>query len=358
MVVPSECYIDIEDLNRDRMLEILEKYGFLIVNNVVIEDKCDDYVNSIWTWMEGLQNSNPKAEAPKIRRDDPNTWVSREKCFNRGLSSYNWPSNGYGIISFYGIAHADFVWRARCEQNIRKIYSTVWQTNELLVSFDGVCAMLPNSISQASSTSSWFHFDQSPKKNGLHCVQGFLNLQNTTESDGCFMVYPSSNQLHQQFFQDKGLFFDYDWYAFNQQNRGDEWFLSKGFQPLKIIASKGSMVLWDSRTAHCSSLPTSNNLRYAIYICMLPRAIATEEQIAEKKRIFQERLGTNHWPHQNEVQYDESLLLQEEEGDDQSSPAPRYEKSISVEGDIQEINEETLRLVGYTEEEIERIIQK
>jgi ectoine hydroxylase-related dioxygenase (phytanoyl-CoA dioxygenase family) len=321
-------------------MERLAMYGYVVVENIVSEAQADEYVSKLWTWVEGLQDKNT-GKTSGIQRNDPNTWVAREKAISEGLSSYNWPANPYGIISNYGVSHSQVAWDVRCNANIRRVFETIWKTDSLLVSFDGVCMMLPPCISHSATNQSWFHFDQSPKKEGFRCVQSFLNLQNTTELDGGLMVYPSSNRLHSQFFAEKNLSFDYDWYAFNHENKGDEWFAEKGIHPIKVTAPKGSLVLWDSRTVHCSSLPTSDQLRYAIYVCMQPKKDASEEQIAQKKEIFARRQGTNHWPYQNEIVFDETELLSFEE-EDVLKPL-RY---VSTERELN-ADEKILSLVGY-----------
>lgn len=322
-------------------MQRLAAHGYVIVENVATESQADDYVEKLWTWVEGLKDKTT-GRISGINRQDPSTWITREKAMKEDLPSYNWPSNPYGIISNYGISHTQVVWDVRCNANIRRVFETIWDTDSLLVSFDGACMMLPPSISQSTTNQSWFHFDQSPNKKGFHCVQSFLNLQNMTEVDGGLMVYPSSNQLHEQFCAEKKLSFDYDWYSFNHENKGNEWFLEKGIHPIKVTAPKGSLVLWDSRTVHCSGLPTSDQIRYSIYVCMQPKRDASEEQIAEKKEIFAQRQGTNHWPYQNEIVFDESELLSFEDVEERSRPL-RY---ISSEGELT-VDEKMLSLIGY-----------
>lgn len=346
-ITDPECVVDVNDISHDKIMCCLEKHGYAIITNVITQKKADTYVDKLWQWLEGLKDEKT-GQSAGISRDDPTTWITRERAELEGRKAFNWPSNSYGIISFHGIAHSNTVWEARCEENIRKIFESIWKTNELLVSFDAACIMLPppNTTTRDPTQGSWFHFDQSPKKQGFHCVQGFLNLSDTlTADDGCLMVYPTSNQLHREFFLERNLNFDNDWYSFNESNQGNEWFRSRGIRPLKVTAPKGSFVLWDSRTAHCSSRQRSNvnNIRYTIYICMQPKSKASEEQLIEKKRLFLERIGTNHWPSKNEIVFDESSLLCDDSESDLKDPR-YFSTEVSV---LESPSEDILKLVGY-----------
>ena len=323
--------IDFSEINHLNLTNLIKTNGYAIVTNVITTDKSDSYIAKIWSWLESLNGG--------INRNDSSTWITHEKAKKENLKSYNWPKNSHGIISNYGISHSNFVWEARCEKNIKTVFSQIWNTNELLVSYDGVCVMLPQNITQVENTSYWFHFDQSPNKEGFQCVQGFLNLQDTTENDGCLMVYPKSNNYHKIFFEEKGLKFDYDWYAFNEINKGNEWMINKGLNPIKVIAPKGSLILWDSRTVHCSSPPKSNNIRYAIYICMMPKFTALKEDIELKKHLFKNRIGTSHWPNKPEPIFDETTIINNNEND--------IYCDICFPHDDLQINNDILRLIGY-----------
>ncbi len=342
----SECYIDFKDLGDKNPKDIIQKYGYAVITNVIGQDKSDQYIGDIWSWLENLVDASGTKSG--IDRNNPDTWITYENALANGKTAYNWPKNSYGIISNHGISHANFVWKARCEPNIKQIYSKIWDSTSLITSFDGACVMLPPSISKTTNTKSWFHFDQSPKSPEFCCVQGFLNLENSGDEDGCLMVYPRSNHYHKKFFDEKNLTFDSDWYAFNDTNKGDEWMESQGLKPIKVTAPKGSFVLWDSRTVHCSCLPTSNNIRYCIYVCMLPTHRATTSQLIEKKDVFQKRLGTSHWPHKNEIVHDESVLF------DRDDSEPQCLKYIN--NDDLKVDDKVLSLVGYDTHFINHII--
>jgi len=68
----------------------------------------------------------------------------------------------------------------------------------------------------------------------------------------------------------------------------------------KIKCPKGSLVLWDSRTIHCGIEPLKNrknpNFRAIIYLCYLPRSLATSKQLEKKIKAFETLRTTSHWP--------------------------------------------------------------
>lgn len=78
-------------------------------------------------------------------------------------------------------------------------FAKIWDTTELLVSFDGANITLPHPDRQ--SNSAWPHVDQSPKRKGLQCVQGLLNLAPNGPRDGGLIVLKGSSLLNEAFFK-------------------------------------------------------------------------------------------------------------------------------------------------------------
>ena len=63
---------------------------------------CDQYVASLWDWLEGLGTG--------IQRSDPDTWTQDR-----------WPPTYRGILNSLEIAHQSFVWRVRKHERLRKV---------------------------------------------------------------------------------------------------------------------------------------------------------------------------------------------------------------------------------------------
>lgn len=83
---------------------------------------------------------------------------------------------------------------------------------------------------------------------------------------------------------------------------GDMWdfYANKGHRPVRMSASAGSLVLWDSRCVHSNLPPVASpgeNERLVVYVCMLPKAACPPEDLYKKQLLFQETKMTSHWPY-------------------------------------------------------------
>lgn len=145
--------------NSPSWIHELNTHGYAVVPNVLSHQECDHIIDQAWEWLSQLGTG--------IDRKDPKTWTNDQ-----------WPSNFNGIIQRYRIGHAPFVWKARTSSNVIGVFKEIWGTRELLTSFDAMCILRPaEMVENLENTQSWFHTDQSPKKEGFHCVQGVLNLE-------------------------------------------------------------------------------------------------------------------------------------------------------------------------------------
>jgi hypothetical protein len=278
----------------DSYMNKLNEDGYVVIPNVLSSIKCDKYIARIWDWLEGLESG--------IDRYNPSTWKDD-----------NWPLNIDGIIKHLRVGHSQFIWDIRCEEAIIKVFETIWNTKELLTSFDGMCIKRPAEITNIWKDDEWVHTDQSSDKLGRHCIQGLITLEEMTSKDATFYVYPKTHNLHQQFFKDQYKRSFGDWYQFTPNEL--EHIESKGYKPRRVHAPKGSLVLWDSRTFHCnvcalkSSLEEGSSLkdqkfRYVIYVCMTPKKLISKEDLIIKQQAFRDLKMTNHWPHQVTVMDD------------------------------------------------------
>lgn len=64
--------------------------------------ECDQYVESLWDWLEGLGTG--------IQRSDPVSWTPDR-----------WPPTYRGILNTLEIAHQAFVWRVRKQKRVCKV---------------------------------------------------------------------------------------------------------------------------------------------------------------------------------------------------------------------------------------------
>ncbi|EXJ79491.1 hypothetical protein A1O1_08755 [Capronia coronata CBS 617.96] len=265
--------------------EDLEKFGVAVVPGVLSKERCDYYTNSFFDWLESFPYG--------FSRDDPSTYVPE----------YLPSSMKGGMYHGYKCQHEKFVWEARLEPSVIKVFEEIWGTDKLLVSFDGFNFTLPATakLLPKEETAPWPHVDQSPQRKGLHCVQGIINIAPNGPQDGGLVVMKGSHHHFTEFFKhNEGKRADWgseDWRGFSEEQM--EWFKERGCELTKVCAGPGDVILWDSRCVHYNVLPEGDQLRALFYACYTPAEFATQENLEKKREIFRRKQGTTHWPHDN-----------------------------------------------------------
>jgi ectoine hydroxylase-related dioxygenase (phytanoyl-CoA dioxygenase family) len=248
----------------------LRTRGYTVIENVVSADRCAKY-------REGIRAHLLSAN---IDVDDP----------QRSASSYS----QHRIVQHYEVGHCDAVWQVRQEEAVAAVFAALRGTNDLLVSFDGVCVMPPHHRDDGKR---WWHTDQSHSRRGLRCIQGYVNLTSShDERSGSLAVIPGSHLQHSRFgFEHLG-----------RKNPGDDWYVYSdadieafGGAPTRVHGGVGSLVLWDSRVAHMAMAPPKDageaRERCVVYVCMEDRDLLTPGTEKRKQRHFDEYAMTSHW---------------------------------------------------------------
>ncbi|KAH7028758.1 uncharacterized protein B0I36DRAFT_324529 [Microdochium trichocladiopsis] len=260
---------------------------------------------------------------------DPATWTKANLPVQSKINTFH----------SYGVAHEKFMWDARMEPGVLDAFATIWGTDELLASFDSLNVTLPNRT-DVPRKGAWEHVDQSPLRRGLHCVQGILNLSPSGPEDGGLVVYPGSHALNEVFFDtqtDSATWNPLDRFLFDKEQLA--WFAAHGSTPLKVCADVGDLILWDSRTIHYGAEPTerSSQIRTVIYAAYTPARLASPEQLALKKEVFEKYGGTTHWPHQNIIARETATYLEDGTRDPRDRDAPL---------ELPEMSDKLLKLAG------------
>jgi len=73
-------------------------------------------------------------------------------------------------------------------------FAKVYDTEDLIVSFDGVNLAFPRTDLKANTP--WPHQDQDPEKPGFRCLQGLVNLLPNGDNDGGLIVCKVSKASH------------------------------------------------------------------------------------------------------------------------------------------------------------------
>ena len=312
----------------------LEEQGYAVVAHALTEEQAGIALEKLWDYLENLGTG--------VDRDDPETWHD-----NR------WPTAVHGgILPSHGIGHCEAQWFIRDIPNVKASFAQVWDTDDLLVSFDGVSIWRPwtyNEDWRTNEGTSWLHIDQHPiGRPGKHCVQGLVNLIESTPATGGNVVVPGSHRLFENIpeqYTDRlaRIHPSIDHFRFPNDDPG-----LVDFQPIMAHLYPGDLLLWDSRTIHCSApaqeVPTNDRdlLRAVSLVCMMPRAKSNPETIEQRKSAVANCTSTTNWS-DCFVNADEfPQIVAVEDRAKYQWPTPPT------------LNDNQLRMVGWTEDELQR----
>mmetsp|Transcript_108411 Transcript_108411/g.337874 ORF Transcript_108411/g.337874 Transcript_108411/m.337874 type:complete len:417 (+) Transcript_108411:91-1341(+) len=279
-------HFDVED---PALLKHLEEHGYAVVREVMPPEDREAAKALLWQFL---------AEHAGFDQADPSTW-SDENFERVGCV-------GTGIIDGAGIGQSDFLWHLRLLPKVRQTFARVWGTQDLLASFDATNIFRPwhrQGLGLSRTSGGWFHLDQGRGMPGLQCVQGLISLLDADASTGGLVVVPGSHKMHEEIVR-------------FQHSEGNYMSISPSDPVLELtkklaVCRAGDLVLWDSRCVHCNA-PARRDLRPELgplvaepaellrmvgYVCMTPKANATEEVLQQRREAYRKRLTTSHWPH-------------------------------------------------------------
>lgn len=253
--------IQIFDLLIEKYIIDLKKNGYVVIPTVISEEEVTIAKELFYKWK--------------------NTIVNHDKIHSL--------IDPHGIYKFHQIGHQQHAWYLRTRKNIINIFKKLWNTDELIVSFDGSC-YIPKEFSKKDNI--WTHTDQAADSKGLQCYQSFVSL--TKNSERTIVLYETSHLLHEEYFKEKNITGSKNW------NLIDKTYLEKIKHTKRVLnVNPGDLVIWDSRTFHQNQYGNINSEeRIVQYLCYLPKSHYknTKSQILKRRKYFQELRTTSHWP--------------------------------------------------------------
>ncbi len=278
-------------------LDHLESEGFVVIAGALSASETATALDLTWDYLESLGTG--------IDRTDAATW-----------DDDRWPIAVHGgIIPSQGIGHSAAQWFIRSVPAVKRSFAAVWDDDDLLVSFDGMALWRPTTINPEWETNrggSWLHIDQHPiGRPGFHCVQGLVSLLPSSPATGGNVVVPGSHRLFESIperYTDRLARIDssIDHFRFP----ADDPQLAET-PPIMPHLEAGDLLLWDSRTVHCSSPAIeqadddtaepegaargASLLRAASLVCMMPRSKSNPSVIAKRRAAIERRTSTTNW---------------------------------------------------------------
>ena len=159
--------------------------------------------------------------------------------------------NEKGMLLPYGACHEDFVWAVRSEPGVVGTFEKVFDTQDLLVSFDTINYGFANRTN-LQANNPWPHQDQDPDTPGFRCLQGLVNLLPNGPNDGGLIVCKGAHLLSEQFHddirgkEDRIPAWTKEWYGYT--DKGMQWLKDHNLEWVKVEAEPGDLLLCESET--------------------------------------------------------------------------------------------------------------
>ena len=218
------------------MLKYLEEYGYAVVASVASENEIQNGKDLFWKHINSISSI--------VKRDNPSTWDTETWIAS--------PTDG--ICSCKGFNHSEFAWNTRLLSKVKQAFECIWNTNNLIVSFDAGNVFRPWKYNNAWITEGgWWHVDQNAMKGesrqGKVCIQGLVTYYDVNEDTGGLCVIPKSHLIHNsicELYHNGNKSIDYISIPSTDQFMMEH-------SGILICAKAGDLLLWDSRTIHCNT---------------------------------------------------------------------------------------------------------
>lgn len=110
-------------------------------DSVASPEEVETAKNNFWKLMGDIR--------PETRRNEPETWGNKSTWV---------PNQSNGIMNGPDIAHSDFLWNARLLPAVKRAFSAIWGSDDLIVSFDAGNVFRPWKFNLDWLTSVWSLF--------------------------------------------------------------------------------------------------------------------------------------------------------------------------------------------------------
>ncbi|EGP86980.1 unnamed protein product [Zymoseptoria tritici ST99CH_1A5] len=263
----------------------LARDGYAVIKGAIPRERADKYADAMFSWLEGFNLGFDRNDLSTVHKDKLPHITEKGMCLQ------------------YAVTHEDFAWAMRGEPGVVGAFEKVYDTEDLIVSFDAINFSFPNR-KDIPENKPWPHQDQDPLKSGFRCLQGLVNVLPNGPKDGGLIVckggHLASTEFHRVFADEPRIpAWTPEWFGFTPA--GMEWLDQQGYRWEKVCAEPGDLLVWDSRTPHYNLPSESTSPRFAVYTCYMPVEVATQEDLVRKKEALEKWAGTTHWPNARHV---------------------------------------------------------
>ena len=259
----------IYDISQDNLwINHLDEEGYVVIKDILNDE---DYNKSF-----NLFKKDWNQVSPNFVFENKKTWNIKNTpmMFGKGMAVFN------------GFGQSDFMWSLRTNSNIKSIFSSIHNTEDLVVSLDGFSVF----ISDKQKSKSWLHVDQNPK-NSIYCIQGSYNFFPVEEDSSGFVVVPKS---HKEYIPN--VSHSKNWIMCEDQQYID--------QAKKLIIPKNCLTLWNSKCIHANQGMKKKGEhmdRVTAYISYLPKNLRSKDILEKRIKAYIENKTTSHWSNKCEI---------------------------------------------------------
>ena len=310
-------------------LKDLEELGYCVIPRVLSDDEARALYRRVW--HEFIEKA-----WPNCKMDNRSIWKDTFPIHNK-MGMFAGPAGQTQVM-----------WDLRQDPRIVNVFANVWNTHDLIVSMDGMSFMCPPEIREGY-IEPWMHVDQSilRRQDGMahsnnppigfasesllktqpYTIQGQFLFEDSFEDDGGFYCVPKSHLRFTEFAPKLEMISEIRDGIKRRKARTeflneflidntDE--LGNHYCKKLIIATRGSLILWDSRTIHWNQHASKNRpssdspkVRIVGYLCYVPKTRLTNEARMLRKEAFEKGVATGHNPSYPELKYTKDHIWQE-----------------------------------------------
>ena len=317
-------YVQSACTNTTSYLQDLEEFGYCVIPNVLSVFETEILYQRVW--HEFIEKA-----WPHCRMNDMSNWKDAfPKHNNKGI--FSGPAGQIQVM-----------WDLRQDQRIVDVFAQIWNTEDLIVSMDGLSFMCPPEIREGF-IEPWLHVDQgvlkrqdnvthsnhppieflseSCLKTQPYTVQGQFLFEDSCDGDGGFYCIPGSHLRFAEFSSYLDILTKQNTLTTDEQRKAKIQFLEdffsnhtdatgKPYFKRHVKAPRGSLILWDSRTVHWNQHASKDRphqdipkVRMVGYLCYVPKArLITDHDKALRKEAFTKGVATGHNPAKPELKY-------------------------------------------------------